>query len=52
MVQEDTAVVSLEPAELQLALTALKLLLSTLGREEADELKQVQALIAKFEAAH
>jgi hypothetical protein len=35
--------------EFQLTLTALRLLLSTLGREEADELEQVRGLLARLE---
>jgi len=34
--------------ELQLLRAALKLLESTLGREEADELREVQALLARL----
>jgi hypothetical protein len=36
--------------EFQLVLTALRLLLSTLGHEEADELEQVRALLTRLEA--
>jgi hypothetical protein len=36
--------------DFQLVLTALRLLLSTLGREEADELEQVRALVQRLEA--
>ena len=45
----DTRAVSVEfsRTELDLVRTALRLLLSTLGREEADELEEVQALLAK-----
>jgi hypothetical protein len=42
---------SLAPDELQLVRTALRLLLSTLGREEADELRQVQEILARIDAA-
>jgi hypothetical protein len=35
--------------DFQLVLTALRLLLSTLGREEAEELEQVRALLARLE---
>ena len=35
--------------ELQLARTALRLLLSSLGREEADELEEVRALLERIE---
>ena len=40
--------VRLTPDELELTRTALRLLLSTLGREEADEIDAVQALLAKL----
>ncbi len=43
-------VVSLSPSELAVVLAALRLLRSTLGREEADELAEVMALIARLEA--
>ena len=36
-------------SELELVRTALRLLLSTLGREEAEELEEVRALIAKID---
>lgn len=36
------------PSELELVRTALRLLESTLGREEADELEEVQALLARM----
>jgi hypothetical protein len=41
--------IQLSRAEFQLVLTALKLLLSTLGREEAEELEAVRDLIARLE---
>ena len=37
--------------ELALVQTALKLLFSTLGREEAEELEEVRALLARLESA-
>jgi Arc/MetJ-type ribon-helix-helix transcriptional regulator len=42
----------LSPSEIELVRAALRLLLSTLGREEADELAEVQALLRKLEAGH
>jgi hypothetical protein len=44
-----TVGIDLNRSELELIRTALKLLLSTLGREEADELEEVQSLLAKLE---
>ncbi|HET7026909.1 MAG TPA: hypothetical protein VFI28_04390 [Candidatus Limnocylindrales bacterium] len=41
----------LSPDELELVRTALRLLESTLGREEADELEDVQALIRRLDIA-
>ena len=41
--------IEMNPSELELVRTALRLLLSTLGREEAEELEEVQALLAKIE---
>ena len=41
--------ISLTPAELELLRTALRLLESALGREEADELDEVKALLARLE---
>ncbi|HEV8699170.1 MAG TPA: hypothetical protein VGQ89_15860 [Candidatus Limnocylindrales bacterium] len=38
--------VELQPAEVALLRTSLRLLLATLGREEADEVKDVKALLA------
>ena len=46
----DTLSLELSPSELQLLQTALKLLEDTLGREEADELDAVQALLEKVRA--
>jgi len=41
----------LSPDEFELVRTALRLLLSTLGREEADELEEVRALLARLGSA-
>ena len=41
--------IELSPSEVELVRTALQFLLSTLGREEADELERVQALLARLE---
>jgi hypothetical protein len=41
--------IELSPSELALVRTALQFLLSTLGRDEADEIGEVQALLAKLE---
>jgi hypothetical protein len=46
-----TAQVSLAPDEAELVKTALRLLLSMLGRDEADEMAQVKALLRKLETA-
>jgi len=40
--------IELTDDEVQLVRTALKMLLSTLGREEAEELAEVQALLRKL----
>ena len=49
----DDGVIRLElsPDELALVRTALRLLLSTLGREEAEELEEVRALLARLGSA-
>jgi hypothetical protein len=49
----DDAAVRLEltSSELDLVKTALRLLLSTLGHEEAEELEEVRALILRVDAA-
>src|SRR5262245_13190280 len=51
LMTDDTASISLElsPNEFQLVRTALRLLLSSLGREEADELEDVRALLQRIE---
>ena len=51
MNETPTVQLPLTPDELQLVRTALRLLLSTLGREEAEELKEVQAILARIDAA-
>jgi hypothetical protein len=43
-----TRSVELTSEEVELVLTALRLLESTLGREEADELAEVEALLVKL----
>ena len=43
-----TTRVDVTPDELQLIRAALELLETTLGREEADELREVQALLARL----
>jgi Arc/MetJ-type ribon-helix-helix transcriptional regulator len=45
----NSAAIELNPSELELVRTALRLLLSTLGREEAEELEEVRALLARIE---
>jgi hypothetical protein len=50
VVDGESVSVELSRDDFGLVLTALRLLLSTLGREEADELEQVRALIARLEA--
>jgi hypothetical protein len=44
----DSYPVELSAAEVALLRTALRLLRSALGREEADELEEVKALLAKL----
>jgi hypothetical protein len=46
-----STVIELTPSELALVRTALGLLRSTLGREEAEELAEVQALLARLPGA-
>jgi hypothetical protein len=46
-----STVIELTPNELALVRTALGLLRSTLGREEAEELAEVQALLARLPGA-
>jgi hypothetical protein len=45
---EATRSVDLTSSELELVVTALKLLRATLGREEAEELAEVMALLEKL----
>jgi len=45
---ESTTAIELTSNELALVRTALELLRSTLGREEADELAEVQALLIRL----
>jgi hypothetical protein len=47
----DVVVVELARDELQLVISALRLLEDTLGREEADELAEVQAVLRHLDAA-
>jgi hypothetical protein len=47
----DTIRLDLTPDEVQLVRTALEMLEDTLGREEADELAEVQAILARIAAA-
>jgi hypothetical protein len=51
MVAPETTIVLSEP-ERDLLRTALGLLIATLGREEADELRAAQALLARLNAQH
>jgi hypothetical protein len=44
-------ILRLGPDDVALLRTALQLLRSTLGRDEADELAEVQALLRRLEAA-
>lgn len=46
-----TLTFELSSDEAELVRTALRLLESTLGREEADELEEVQALLSRLGAA-
>lgn len=43
--------IDLSADELELVRTALRLLLSTLGHEEADELEEVRALLGRLDGA-
>ena len=51
MTDMQTVQLSFTAEELQLVRTALGFLLSTLGREEADELAAVQAILARIDDA-
>jgi hypothetical protein len=44
-------ILRLTPDEAALLRTALRMLIATLGRDEAEELAEVQALLAKLNAA-
>jgi hypothetical protein len=44
--------VTLTPSEVDLIRTALEMLEDTLGREEADELAEVQGLLRRLPRAH
>jgi hypothetical protein len=48
---DDRRRVELSPDELQLLGTAVRLLVNSLGREEADELEEAQALLVKLDRA-
>jgi hypothetical protein len=52
---DETAVrkiaLGLTDSERELLRTALRLLIATLGRDEADELREAQALLARLEVA-
>jgi len=50
MTETQTIQLPLTPDELQLVRTALRLLLSTLGRKEAEEMAEVQAILAQIDA--
>ena len=50
MNETQTVQFALTVDELQLVRTALRLLLSTLGREEAEELKEVQSILERIDA--
>ncbi len=51
MPESSNVVLTLNRDEVQLIRAALRLLEDTLGKEEADELRAVKALIAKIDAA-
>jgi hypothetical protein len=51
MTETPTTVLTFTTEELALVRTALRLLLSTLGREEADEIRQVQAILERIDDA-
>lgn len=48
MTDETTVRLDLSTGEFELVREALRLLLSTLGREEAEELEEVRALLARL----
>lgn len=49
--ERSTITVDFQPAELALVRSALELLLSTLGHEEAEELEEVRALLGRLPQA-
>ena len=51
MTEPQTVQLSLTLEELKLVRTALRFLASTLGREEADELAAVRAILDRIDAA-
>jgi hypothetical protein len=50
MDEMETTQLDLTPSDLTLIRTALEMLEDTLGREEADELEEVQALLRRLPA--
>lgn len=50
-IETEHTTLELTRAELDILRTALRLLASTLGREEAEELAEVQRLLARLEGA-
>lgn len=46
-----TVMLQVSGSELQLIRTALQVLLSTLGKEEAEEIDEIQAILARLEAS-
>ena len=48
MDETETTRIELTPSELKVLRTALEMLEDTLGREEADELEEVQALLRRL----
>jgi hypothetical protein len=51
MTDAETVRLDLTRDDFELVRTALKVLLSTLGREEAEELEQVRALLGRLESS-
>lgn len=45
----DSLLVDLAPDELELVRMALRVLLATLGKDEADEIREIEALLARLE---
>ncbi len=50
MTESQQVTLELSPDDFELVRTGLKVLLSTLGREEAEELEQVRALLGRIES--